>query len=91
MLGIESDFKAIHIVDPEVNHQTKKDVFARIMAEHNYIPEELLVIGDDPGSEIKAAKALDIDTVLYDPLNKYPDAIVTHKINNFIKVVDLLA
>jgi putative hydrolase of the HAD superfamily len=90
MLGIEPDFKAIHIVDPEVNQQTKKDVFAGIMETHNYIPEELLVIGDDPGSEIKAAKALGIDTVLYDPLNKYLNALATYKINNFKAVVDIL-
>ena len=79
MLGIEPDFKEIHIVDPEVDQQTKKDVFTRIMATHNYAPEELLVIGDDPGSEIKAAKALGIDTFLYDPENKYPDAQVTYR------------
>jgi putative hydrolase of the HAD superfamily len=91
MLGIEPDFKAIHIVDPEVSQQTKKDVFAWIMATHNYTPKELLVIGDDPGSEIKAAKTLGIDTVLYDPLNKHPDAVATHKINNFKTVVDILA
>lgn len=90
MLGIESDFKAIHIVDPEVNQQTKKDVFARIMATHNYTPEELLVIGDDPGSEIKAAKALGIDTFLYDPENKYPDVEVTYRAVNLKEVSDIL-
>ncbi|MGZ3752520.1 MAG: hypothetical protein ACXVIY_11555, partial [Mucilaginibacter sp.] len=33
-LGIEQDFKSIHIVDPEVSDQTKKDVFAEIMQKH---------------------------------------------------------
>jgi putative hydrolase of the HAD superfamily len=79
MLGIEQDFKSIHIVDPENSNQTKKDVFAIIMEKHGYSPEELLVIGDDPGSEIKAAKALGIDTFLFDPNNKYPDAQVTFR------------
>ncbi|WP_426672124.1 HAD family hydrolase [Mucilaginibacter sp. McL0603] len=90
MLGIEPDFKAIHIVDPEVNQQTKKDVFAGITAAHGYTPEELLVIGDDPGSEIKAAKALDIDTFLYDPENKYPDTQVTYRSANLKDVSDIL-
>jgi putative hydrolase of the HAD superfamily len=90
MLGIETDFKAIHIVDPEVTQQTKKDVFAGIMATHNYTPEELLVISDDPGSEIKAAKALGIDTFLYDPENKYPDTVVTYRASNLKVVSDIL-
>jgi putative hydrolase of the HAD superfamily len=91
MLGIEQDFKTIHIVDPEVDTKTKKDVFADIILKHGYSPADLLVIGDDPESEIKAAKALGIDTVLYDPSNKYQNARVTHRVNNFKKVADLLA
>jgi putative hydrolase of the HAD superfamily len=90
MLGIEQDFKAIHIVDPEVSKQTKKDVFAGIMKKHNYRPEDLLVIGDDPESEIKAAKALWIDTVLYDPENKYPDTQVTYRAASFKAIGDIL-
>jgi len=77
MLGIEDDFKQIHIVDPDINQLTKKDIFANIMQAHNYEAVDLLVIGDDPESEIKAAKALDIDTFLYDPANKYPHVQVT--------------
>ncbi len=91
MLGIENDFKTIHIVDPEINQQSKKDVFAEIMKKHNYQPKELLVIGDDPESEIRAAKALGIDTLLYDPRNKYPDAVVTYRADNFKKVAGILA
>ena len=90
MLGIEPDFKEIHIVDPEINQQTKKDVFALIMSSYKYSPEDLLVIGDDPESEIKAAKALDIETVLYDPMHKHPDALSTYKINNFKNVLEIL-
>jgi putative hydrolase of the HAD superfamily len=90
MLGIEPDFKSIHIVDPEVNQQTKKDVFAGIMVAHGYAAEELLVIGDDPGSEIKAAKALGIDTFLYDPENKYPDAEATYRAASLKEVADIL-
>ena len=77
MLGIENDFKHIHIVDPDINQLTKRDIFSEIMQAHNYEAIDLLVIGDDPESEIKAAKALDIDTFLYDPANKYPHVQVT--------------
>ena len=89
MLGIEQDFKSIHIVDPEVRTQTKKDVFIAIMNKHNYSPEDLLVIGDDPESEIKAAKALGIDTFLYDPAEKYLNTPVTYRSNALKDVLNI--
>jgi putative hydrolase of the HAD superfamily len=79
MLGIEADFEEIHIVDPETSHKTKKDVFADIMNRHFYSPDEVLVVGDDPDSELKAARELGIDTFLFDPEHKHPDARVTYK------------
>jgi len=91
MLGIENDFKQIHIVDPDVNRQTKRDVFAEIMQTHNYTSGDLLVIGDDPESEIKAAKALDIDTFLYDPANKHTHAQVTYRSGNLQDVINLIS
>jgi len=78
LLGIEADFKAIYIVDPQVSSETKKDIFAMIMSNNNYRPEELLIIGDDPESEIKAAGSLGIDTFLFDPEDRHTDAVVTH-------------
>jgi putative hydrolase of the HAD superfamily len=79
MLGIEADFAEIHIVDPEISAQTKKDVFADILKRHQYKTEEVLVIGDDPESEIKAATALGIDTFLFDPDDKHADAVVNFR------------
>jgi len=90
MLGIEGDFKHIHIVDPDVSQQTKKDVFAEIMQTHNYASDDLLVIGDDPESEIKAAKALTIETFLYDPANRYPHVQVTYRSNNLQDILKLI-
>ncbi|MDO3626249.1 HAD family hydrolase [Mucilaginibacter sp. BT774] len=91
MLGIENDFKHIYIVDPEVSSQTKKDVFTEIMQTYNYIPGDLLVIGDDPESEIKAAQALDIETVLYDPWNKYPTKKPTYRIDSLRAIQNILS
>lgn len=82
MLDIEADFEAIHIVDPELSPLTKKDIFASILEKYNYQPEDVLIIGDDPESEIKAASDLGIDTFLYDPENKYPAAEVTYRSQN---------
>ena len=82
-MGIEPDFKEVRVVDPSTSEKTKKDIFADIMARHGYRPAEVLVIGDDPESEIKAARELGIDTVLYDKENRHPNAIATHKISDF--------
>ncbi len=79
MLGIVDDFVEIHIVDPEKSNQTKKDVFADILKRHNYTAEDMLVIGDDPESEIKAATELGVDTFLFDPEGKHNGAIVTYR------------
>lgn len=90
MLGIEDDFKHIHIVDPDVSPKTKQDVFTEIMRVYNYAPGDLLVIGDDPESEIKAAKALSIDTFLYDPANKHPHVQATCRSGNLQDVLNLI-
>jgi putative hydrolase of the HAD superfamily len=79
MMEIEADFAEIHIVDPEKSNQTKKDVFADILKRYNYAAEDVLVIGDDPESEIKAATELGIDTFLFDPELKHKDAVVTYR------------
>jgi putative hydrolase of the HAD superfamily len=90
-LGIEADFKAIYIVDPEVSPETKKDIFAMIMNKNGYKAEDLLIIGDDPESEIKAATALGIDTFLFDPENRHPDAQVTYSSKSLKDAVSLFA
>ncbi|MDN5284583.1 MAG: family hydrolase [Mucilaginibacter sp.] len=90
-LSIEKDFKAIYIVDPEVSSDTKKDIFAMIMSTHSYKPSELLIIGDDPESEIKAATLLGIDTFLFDPENRYPNALVTYSSKKLKDAVPLFS
>ncbi|GGA95263.1 MULTISPECIES: HAD family hydrolase [Mucilaginibacter] len=91
MLNIEADFEAIHIVDPELSPLTKKDIFALILEKYDYKPEDVLVIGDDPESEIKAASDLGIDTFLYDPENKHPNARVTYRSQNLKDAAAIVA
>jgi putative hydrolase of the HAD superfamily len=81
-MGIEKDFSEIHIIDPSASTQTKKDVFIDIMDRYGYTPSEVLVVGDDPDSELRAAHELGIDTVLYDSLNLFPGATATYRINS---------
>jgi putative hydrolase of the HAD superfamily len=90
MLGIRNDFRNIYIVDPATSTKTKTDMFEQIMQTYHYTPDEVLVIGDDPESEIKAAKPLGIKTVLYDPDGKYPFGAVDHHIKNHREVSQLI-
>ncbi len=89
-LKIENDFKEIHIVDPSTSDKTKKDVFADILARNNYALREVLVVGDDLYSEIKAAKELGIDAVLYDRDNLHTQPLDIKRINNFHQLTELI-
>jgi putative hydrolase of the HAD superfamily len=90
MLNIGSDFKQVYVVDPEQSNLTKKDIFQKIMQENGYAKEEVLVIGDDPESEIKAAVELGIDTFLFDPEGKYTNQNVTHHARDYRDVAEIV-
>lgn len=89
-MGIEQDFKEIHIVDPATSHKTKKDVFEDIMYKNAYQPAEVLVVGDDLQSEIKAAKELGIDMVLYDKFHLHDENNSQKKIADFKELKDFM-
>lgn len=80
-LGITDDFKEVHVVNPV--ETTKKEVFADILKRYGFQPDEVLVVGDDPESEIAAAKALDIPTVLYDKNDTQDANAADYKITHF--------
>jgi putative hydrolase of the HAD superfamily len=82
-MGIEPDFREVIVVDPNTSGKTKKDIFGDIMARYGYPAAAVLVIGDDPESEIKAGRDLGLDTVLYDKENRHPHAIATFRISDF--------
>lgn len=90
MLNIEADFKQVFVVDPDLSNLTKKDIFAMIMKDNGYAVNEVLVIGDDPQSEIKAALELGIDTFLFDPENKYPHVNSTYKGADYKELAEII-
>jgi putative hydrolase of the HAD superfamily len=85
-LGVRSHFKEIFVVDPEVSPKTKRDIFVDIMEKYGYHKDELLAIGDDPESEIKAAHDLGIKTYLYDPESRFKTGTVTYHEQNYKKL-----
>jgi putative hydrolase of the HAD superfamily len=82
-LNIREDFKEIYIVDPSTSDKTKKDVFADILRNYGYTISEVLVVGDDLHSEIKAATALGIEAILYNKLNRQTGNGSVKQIENF--------
>lgn len=82
-LNIKNDFESIFVVDPCKSSLKKKDIFRKILIDNNYELDEVLVIGDDLNSEIKAAKELGMDTVLYDYNSEHTDVENQHTISNF--------
>lgn len=82
-MQIRSLFREIHIVDPMRDTRTKKDVFSDILTRYTFQPSEVLVIGDDPDSEIKAARALDIPTILFDAIGRYPEWNQSKRLTNY--------
>ncbi len=90
-LGIEKDFKEIFIPDPDKSDLSKKDIFQQIMQKYHYEPDEILVIGDNPESEIAAAKELGMETYLYDYEGKFSPALADHYATSFINLKDILS
>ncbi len=51
------------IVDESSSYENKKKIFADIMRKHKLKPKEVMIIGDNPESEIAAGNALGMITV----------------------------
>lgn len=77
MLGITDDFEEVCVVDVTVSN--KKDAFLKLINQHQFNKDEILIIGDDAESEIKFGLALGIETFLLDPENLYPNAESTYR------------
>ena len=81
-LGIANDFEAIFVIDPDQSNLTKRNLFEKILADYNFSVDDVLVVGDDLNSEIFHAKALGIETVLYDYLSQYQESEYQNVIRN---------
>lgn len=77
-LKIAKDFREIFIPDPYRSVLTKGDIFQQIMLKYDYAATDVLVIGDNPESEILFARELGIETFLYDYEGKYSPALADY-------------
>lgn len=88
--GVRNDFRAVYIIDPATTAKVKKDIFEEIVEANGYHAHEVMIIGDDPDSEIKAGNELNIDTVLYDKHHRFDKTKATYKIENYQQLVDIV-
>lgn len=82
-LGIKNDFEKIFIIDPAETAQNKRDIFKKILIGYELKLNEVIVIGDDLNSEIKAAKELGIESIIYDFKSIYKPTSNQKVIRNF--------
>jgi len=82
-LNIKDDFEGIFIIDPVHSDLTKKAIFRKILTDNGLKREEVLVVGDDLNNEIKAAKDLGIDAILYDHESAHAGLEKQKTISNF--------
>tara|TARA_Y100000590_G_scaffold412200_1_gene506933 strand:- start:467 stop:1078 length:612 start_codon:yes stop_codon:yes gene_type:complete len=73
-LKIRHLFEQIIIDDPMNSEGGKTEAFRIILQNHHFELSEVLVIGDNPESEIKAARELGIPTALINRSGNYPEA-----------------
>jgi len=88
-LQIRGDFEEIYIIDPTKHEYGKKEVFAKILKQEEIEPEEALVIGDDPGSEIQAADNLGIGTIIFDPSDRFMHANVDFRVRDYKEIINI--
>jgi putative hydrolase of the HAD superfamily len=88
-MKIGNDFSEIRIVDPMNSSSTKKDVFLDLIGKYALDKQALLVVGDDPHSELKAAVEIGIDAVLYDKLELNPESEFT-RITDYSQLMQYL-
>ncbi|MDN5213505.1 HAD family hydrolase [Fulvivirgaceae bacterium BMA12] len=89
-LKIEKDFQEILIDDPFVVMGGKRKLFEGIMEKYGHNPGELLVIGDNPASEISAGKTLGIKTVLIDRSSRYEPGMADYQFKSLYEVQSIL-
>ncbi|MEQ8582115.1 MAG: HAD family hydrolase [Marinoscillum sp.] len=77
-LNISSHFREIMIDDPLLGGKGKRDAFDRLIEKYQIQKKEILVIGDNPSSEIEAGNQLGLTTILIDRRNTPPGEGLAH-------------
>jgi FMN phosphatase YigB (HAD superfamily) len=80
----------IDTVDDAPNRKGKQVIFSELLTKHGWQPDEVLVVGDNPHSELKAARALGITTVQTLRPTVTPDPLADHRITSLSELASLI-
>lgn len=91
-LGIAPLFShvAIDLIDDPAVRRGKKAIFADFMAELGWLPEEVVVVGDNPASELAAGQALGTITVQTVRPGVVPWSGADYRISHLSELRDLI-
>ena len=89
-MKIEQDFNAIFVVDSESTDKIKRDLFEEVITKHGYVTSDVFVIGDDPESEVLAAKELGAHPILFDADNIHQAGQGVTKVTGFKELIAIL-
>ena len=91
-LGILSVFDEIYIDDIlDPNRIFKKGIFAKILAQREFEPKDIYIVGDNPVSELKAGYELGLTTIQVSKLGQEKSEYANHIISNYHELLDLIA
>jgi FMN phosphatase YigB (HAD superfamily) len=90
-LGIAHLFTAVHIDSIDEGKGTGKfPVFEKILGEHGFRPDEVLVVGDNPDSEIAAGNRLGMVTIQILRPGVPPSPAATHRVRTLAELKGFL-
>lgn len=80
----------IDTIDDAKSRKGKQLIFSELLTRHGWNPREVLVVGDNPHSELKAARALGATTVQTMRPTVVPDPLASHHITSFTELTALI-
>jgi putative hydrolase of the HAD superfamily len=80
----------IDTIDDALSRKGKQLIFSELLTKHGWQPQEVLVVGDNPHSELKAARALGITTVQTLRPTVAPDPLANHRITSLTELASLI-
>ena len=92
LAGIEELFDEIIIEanDDPLNRKGKKQIFQELMEKYGWLPWEIMVVGDNPYSELKAGKELGMITVQTLRPDVFSVDGFDHFVSGFSEIIELL-
>jgi len=91
-LEIRDDFKAIYIDDPQdLQRKHKLGIFKAILKSSSKSADQFWVIGDNPSSELKAAKALEMKTIQRKTIGRERSELADHYIESFVELEQIFS